>query len=143
VGYVLHGCVSIEVINKSYRRMRSAVNGIPIVSSYVHFALVPSRRTGLFLLLQASLADMRKSAQVASQLTGTGRIMRAVGRKVVIMRTVLGRIIMRTVGLTVLCRARVAYMADMMAGSRGDWYRCRARSAFEVGFSCYVELQIN
>lgn len=51
--------------------------------------------------------------------------MRAVGRKVVIMRTMLGRIIMRTVGLTVLCRARVAYMADMVAGFEGRWYRCR------------------
>lgn len=52
----------------------------------------------------------------ASQLTGTGDIMRAVGRKVVIMRaTVLGRTSMRTAGLaTVLWRARVAYMADMM-----------------------------
>jgi hypothetical protein len=48
--------------------------------------------------------------------------MRAVGRKVVIMRTVLGRIIMRTVGLTVLCRARVAYMADMMTELRGDGF---------------------
>ena len=63
-------------------------------------------------------------------LTGTGRIMRAVGRKVVIRRTVLGRIIMRTVGLTVLCRARVAYMADMLTELRGDF--CRGRRA-DVG----------
>lgn len=55
------------------------------------------------------------------------------------MRTALGRIIMRTVGLTVLCRARVAYMADMMTGIEGRWFRGRA---VVVGI-LLLELQVN